>query len=400
MSLSVSEKAKAVKPSSTLSITAKANALKAQGLDLVGFTAGEPDFETPAHIKEAAIRAIQENFTRYTTVAGIPELREAISVKFEQFNHLHYTAEQIVVSNGGKHSLKNIFTAILNPGDEVIIPAPYWLSYPEIVKLEGGVPVFLYSTPEKQYKVSAEQIKQAITPRTKAVILNSPNNPTGMVYSREELEAIAKVVVEADIYCISDEIYENLIYDGKAHVSMASLDPAIYARTITMSGLAKGYSMTGWRVGYTGSSLELARLMAGVQSHQTSNINSIAQKAAVAAFTGPQDTVDEMCRAFAARRDYIWERIQHIPHMQALKPEGAFYLFVNVGEVLNRMYKGQKVGDGATLAKILLEDFHVVVVPCADFGFADHIRLSYAISMEQIKKGMDRIAAFAETLTE
>ncbi len=394
MALTLSKKAQAVKPSSTLAITAKANELKAKGLDVVGFGAGEPDFNTPENICDAAIHAIHAGFTKYTPAAGTVELKQAICKKFETFNKLHYEPNQIVVSNGGKHSLTNIFSAILNPGDEVIIPAPFWLSYPEIVRLADGVPVIVRCGKEQGYKMTAEQLAAACTENTKAVVLNTPNNPTGMIYTREELEALAKVIVEKDIYCVADEMYENLIYEGYEAVSIASLNEEIYKRTITCSGVAKSYAMTGWRIGYTGSSAEIAKLMGSVQSHQTSNPNSIAQKATVEALLGPQDTVQEMNKEFDKRRIYMYERVAKMDLVDALKPLGAFYVFIDVSRLLAKSYKGEKIGDVSKLAKILIEDYMTAVIPCADFGFDDHIRLSYAISMEQIKKGLDRIEQF------
>ena len=394
MALTLSRKAQAVKPSSTLAITAKANELKAKGLDVVGFGAGEPDFNTPENICDAAIHAIHAGFTKYTPAAGTVELKQAICKKFETFNKLHYEPNQIVVSNGGKHSLTNIFSAILNPGDEVIIPAPFWLSYPEIVRLADGVPVIVRCGKEQGYKMTAEQLAAACTENTKAVVLNTPNNPTGMIYTREELEALAKVIVEKDIYCVADEMYENLIYEGYEAVSIASLNEEIYKRTITCSGVAKSYAMTGWRIGYTGSSAEIAKLMGSVQSHQTSNPNSIAQKATVEALLGPQDTVQEMNKEFDKRRIYMYERVSKMDLVDALKPLGAFYVFIDVSKLLEKSYKGEKIGDVSKLAKILIEDYMTAVIPCADFGFDDHIRLSYAISMEQIKKGLDRIEQF------
>ncbi len=394
MALTLSKKAQAVKPSSTLAITAKANELKAKGLDVVGFGAGEPDFNTPANICDAAISAIHAGFTKYTPAAGTVELKQAICKKFETFNKLHYEPNQIVVSNGGKHSLTNIFSAILNPGDEVIIPAPFWLSYPEIVRLADGVPVIVRCGKEQGYKMTAEQLAAACTENTKAVVLNTPNNPTGMIYTREELEALAKVIVEKDIYCVADEMYENLIYEGYEAVSIASLNEEIYKRTITCSGVAKSYAMTGWRIGYTGSSAEIAKLMGSVQSHQTSNPNSIAQKATVEALLGPQDTVQEMNKEFDKRRIYMYERVAKMDLVDALKPLGAFYVFIDVSKLLEKSYKGEKIADVSKLAKILIEDYMTAVIPCADFGFDDHIRLSYAISMEQIKKGLDRIEQF------
>ena len=361
MSLELSKKAAAVKPSSTLAITAKAKELRAQGKDVVGFGAGEPDFNTPQNICDAAIAAINDGFTKYTPASGINELKEAISKKFKAFNHLDYAPDQIVISNGGKHSLTNIFTVLLNPGDEVIIPAPFWLSYPEIVKLAGGVPVIITTT-------------------------------------KEELRAIAKVVVEKDIYVVADEMYENLVYGEQKHISIASFGKDIYDRTITCSGLAKSYAMTGWRIGYTGSSKEIAKMMGSVQSHQTSNPNSIAQKAAVEALTGPQDSVVKMHAEFDKRRKYMYERICKMPLVSTIEPMGAFYVFVDASEVLGKKYKDTVVESVAQMAEILINDYNTAVVPCADFGFEKHLRLSYAISIEQIEKGLDRIESFLNDL--
>ena len=398
MALTLSRKAAQVKPSSTLAITAKAKELRAEGIDVVGFGAGEPDFNTPENINEAAIAAIKSGFTKYTPASGIAELKKAVSRKFEEFNGLHYGTDQIVISNGGKHSLTNIFQAIMNPGDEVIIPAPYWLTYPEIVKLCDGVPVYVYGTKDFGYKVTARQIENVVTDKTKAVILNTPNNPTGMVYSEGELRAIADVAVKKDIYVVADEMYENLIYGDKKHVSIASLGEEIYKRTITCSGLSKSYSMTGWRIGYTGSSVEIARLMGSIQSHQTSNPNSIAQKAALEALRGPQDAVTAMREEFDQRRKYMYERVSQMPLVDALEPEGAFYTFVDFTDVLEKSYKGVRIGTASRVAEILIEDYKVAVVPCQDFGFDNFVRLSYAISMEDIKKGLDRIEEFVSSL--
>ena len=398
MSLELSKKAAAVKPSSTLAITAKAKELKAQGKDVVGFGAGEPDFNTPENICNAAIDAIKSGFTKYTPASGTNELKEAISKKFKSFNNLDYAPDQIVISNGGKHSLTNIFTALINPGDEVIIPAPFWLSYPEIVKLAGGVPVIVKTTKEQNYKLTVDDLKAAITDKTKALVLNTPNNPTGMLYTEEELRAIAEVVVANDFYVVADEMYENLVYGEQKHVSIASLGKDIYDRTITCSGVAKSYAMTGWRIGYTGSSKEIAKMMGSVQSHQTSNPNSIAQKATVEALNGPQDSVAAMHDEFDKRRKYMYERIQKMPLVSCIEPMGAFYVFVDAGEVLDKSYKGEKVGTVARMAEMLINEYNTAVVPCADFGFDDHLRLSYAISIEQIEKGLDRIESFLKGL--
>lgn len=394
MSLELSKKAAAVKPSSTLAITAKAKELKAQGKDVVGFGAGEPDFNTPENICEAAIKAIKDGFTKYTPASGTNELKAAISKKFKEFNGLDYDTDQIVISNGGKHSLTNIFTALINPGDEVIIPAPFWLSYPEIVKLAGGVPVIVTTTKEQNFKLTAEALAAAVTDKTKALVLNTPNNPTGMLYMEEELRAIAKVAVEKDFYVVADEMYEMLVYGEQKHISIASLGKDIYDRTITCSGLAKSYAMTGWRIGYTGSSKEIAKMMGSVQSHQTSNPNSIAQKAAVEALTGPQDSVEKMHAEFDKRRKYMYKRICDMDLLDTLEPMGAFYVFVDGSAVLGKSYKGTKIESVPQMADILINEYNTAIVPCADFGFPDCFRLSYAISIEQIEKGLDRIEKF------
>ena len=398
MSLSLSQKAMGVKPSSTLAITAKAKELKKSGVDVVDFGAGEPDFNTPKNICDAAIKAIETGFTKYTPASGTNELKAAISKKFRDFNGLDYAPEQIVVSNGGKHALTNIFNAIINEGDEVIIPAPYWLSYPEMVKLAGGVPVFVFGTKENGYKITAEQLEKAVNEKTKALVLNSPNNPTGMVYSKKELQAIADVVVKHDFYVISDEMYENLIYGSEKHISIASLGDEIYKRTITCSGLSKSYAMTGWRIGYTGSSVEIAKLMSAMQSHLTSNPNSIAQFASCEALNGPQDDVEKMKKEFDRRRAYMYDRVKAMPYVDVSKPQGAFYVFIDMSKALELSYKGEKLETASKLAQCLLNDYAVAVIPCADFGFPNHIRLSYAISIGQIEKGLGRIEEFLKEL--
>lgn len=395
----LSRKASSVKPSSTLAITAKAKALKAEGVDVVGFGAGEPDFNTPENICNAAIAAITDGFTKYTPASGTDELKKAICKKFETFNHLHYDPNQIVISNGGKHSLTNIFTVLLNPQDEVIIPAPYWLSYPEIVRLADGVPVFVETTAEQNYKITAEQVAAACTDKTKALVLNTPNNPTGMLYTKEELEAIAKVVVEKDIFVVADEMYENLVYGNQEHISIASFNEEIYKRTITCSGVSKSYAMTGWRIGYTGSTPEIAKMMGSVQSHQTSNPNSIAQKATVEALTGDQSTVSFMNEEFNKRRIYMYERLCKMPYVSTIEPQGAFYVFVDISDVLEKSYQGEKIETVEKIGEILINDYSVAVIPCRDFGYPDHIRLSYAISIEQIQKGLDRIEEFLNALS-
>lgn len=398
MSLELSRKAQNVKPSSTLAITARAKELKGMGIDVVGFGAGEPDYNTPDNINDAAIEAIKAGFTKYTPASGTNELKKAVCNKFKEFNNITYNENQIVISNGGKHSLTNIFQAILNPGDEVIIQTPYWLSYPEIVKLAGGTPVFVDTTKENNFKITPDQLAAACNDNTKAFILNSPSNPTGVVYNRAELEAIAKVIVEKDIYVVSDEMYEYLTYDGAEHVSIASLNEEIYKRTITCSGVSKSYSMTGWRIGYTGSSLEIAKYMSSIQSHQTSNPNSIAQVAATEAINGPQDALAKMREEFNIRRKYIIDRVNNIPYLDATSPQGAFYIFVDCSKALEKSYKGQQIKTTSKLAEILINEYNVAVVPCLDFGSPNYIRLSYATSIKDIEKGMDRIQKLMEAL--
>ena len=399
MALTLSKKAQAVKPSSTLAITAKAKELRAQGIDVVGFVAGEPDFNTPDNINKAAKAAIDAGFTKYTPVSGIIELKKAIADKFASFNKLKYEPDQIVVSNGGKHSLTNAITAIANPGDEFMIPAPYWLSYPEMVKLADAVPVAVTTKKENGYKVTVEELEAAYTDKTKALILNTPNNPTGSVYTEEELRAIADFVIEKDIFVIADEMYEYLIYGDKTHVSIASFNDEIYKRTITCSGLSKSYAMTGWRIGYAAAPIEIAKLMSSVQSHQASNPNSIAQKAAYEAITGPQDTVKDMVAEFEARSVYLYDAISKMPYLDCIKPDGAFYAFVDCSALVGKKYKGEEIKNAADIGKILIEDYNVAVIPCDDFGIANHIRLSYAISMVQIKEGVKRINKFLAALS-
>lgn len=397
--MELSRRAERIKPSSTLAISAKASELKSQGFDIVGFGVGEPDFETPEHIKEAGIKAIKDGFTRYTPASGITELRKAVAKKLKDDNGLDYDFTQIIISNGAKHALINAFMAILNEGDEVIIPAPYWLSYSEIVNIAGGVPVIVKTKKENNYMLTREELNSAYTDKTKALVIVSPSNPTGMVSSIDDLKMIADFAVEKDIIVIADEIYEKLIYDeDKKHISLASLGKEIYDRTIIINGVSKSYAMTGWRIGYTASNPKIAKLIGSLQSHMTSNPNSIAQKATLAAIEGPQDCVKEMCVEFKKRRDYIFEREEKIPFITALKPEGAFYLFIDVSGLYGKKYEGVEINSAADMADLLIEKKLVAVVPCADFGMPDHIRLSYATSLEMIKKGMDRIEEFVNEL--
>lgn len=397
--MELSKRAMSIKASTTMAISSKAAELKAAGLDVVSFGAGEPDFNTPAHIGQAGIDAIHNGQTRYTPAAGLPELRKAVCDKLKKDNGLEYEPAQVIISNGAKHSLINTFMAILNEGDEVIIPAPFWLSYSEMVRIAGGVPVIIHTKKENKFMMTKEELENAYTEKTKAVVLTSPSNPTGQVMGKADLEMIAAFAISHDILVVSDEIYEKLIYDeGKHHISIASLSKEIYDRTIVINGVSKSYAMTGWRIGYAAAPLPIAKLMASLQSHMASNPNTIAQMATIAALNGPQDCVAEMCVEFKKRRDYIFEREEAIPLLSALKPEGAFYLFVDVSGTYGKSYEGQEIKTAADFASILLDQKYVAVVPCADFGMPDYIRLSYATSMELIKKGMDRIEEMVKEL--
>ncbi len=397
--MELSKRAMSIKASTTMAISSKAAELKAAGLDVVSFGAGEPDFNTPAHIGQAGIDAIHNGQTRYTPAAGLPELRKAVCDKLKKDNGLEYEPAQVIISNGAKHSLINTFMAILNEGDEVIIPAPFWLSYSEMVRIAGGVPVIIHTKKENKFMLTKEELENAYTEKTKAVVLTSPSNPTGQVMGKADLEMIAAFAISHDILVVSDEIYEKLIYDeGKHHISIASLSKEIYDRTIVINGVSKSYAMTGWRIGYAAAPLQIAKLMASLQSHMASNPNTIAQMATIAALNGPQDCVAEMCVEFKKRRDYIFEREEAIPLLSALKPEGAFYLFVDVSGTYGKSYAGQEIKTAADFASILLDQKYVAVVPCADFGMPDYIRLSYATSMELIKKGMDRIEEMVKEL--
>lgn len=395
----LSNKSLSISPSPTLAIDAKAKQMKSEGIDVIGFGAGEPDFDTPAHIKEAAICAIRDGFTKYTPVAGALDLQKAICQKFLQDNGLTYHPAEIVVSNGAKHSLTNVFGALLNPGDEVIIPAPYWVSYSEIVKLNDGVPVIVPTKPANNFKITTEELAGALTSKTKAILLNSPNNPTGQVYSRAELQDVADFAVEHHLYVVSDEIYEKLIYGQHQHVSIASLNEKIKDLTIVVNGVSKTYSMTGWRIGYTASNAAIAKVMGSVQSHATSNANSVAQKAAVAALTGPQACVEEMKIAFAKRRDTMVEKITAIPALSCIEPTGAFYVFMDVSRLFGKPHQGRVIDSSDTFAALLLESANVAVVPGTGFGAPAYVRLSYALSMEQVLAGMNRIEQFITGLT-
>ena len=381
----ISRRAASLTPSLTLAIDAKAKQMKADGLDVVGFGAGEPDFPTPAHIVEAAIQALRDGFTKYTPSSGIAELRQAAADKFKRDNGLDYKPSQIIISCGGKHSCCNVILATCNPGDEVIIPAPYWLSYPEMVRLAEATPVIIKTTDQTEFKITAGQLRAAITPRTRLFILNSPSNPTGSLYSREEIRALGDVCLEKGVQIMSDEIYEKLVYDGAEHVSVASFSPQHQQNTIIVHGLAKAYSMTGWRIGLTAAPAAVAKAIDAIQSHSTSNPTSFAQKGAVAALNGPQDHLPVWLAEFARRRAYAWKRLNSIPGLSCVNAKGAFYLFPNIS---------QTGLDSLEFCAQLLETQKVAAVPGTAFGAGDYIRISYATSMENIEKGLDRIEKF------
>ena len=392
--MNLSKKANSISPSITLEITGKANELKAQGVNVMSFAAGEPDFNTPKNIIEAAIKAMDDGYTKYTKTSGIVELRKAICKKLHQENNLNYSEEQIVVSTGAKQCLANTFLAILNKGDEVILQNPCWVSYTELIKLADGVPVIVNCDENDGYKLSAKNIEKAVTSKTKAILLNSPHNPTGIVYNKNELEEIAQIAKKYNLIIISDEIYEKLIYDGEEHVSIASLSEDAYERTIVINGLSKTYAMTGWRVGYTASSAKLAKIMSSVQSHMTSNVCSISQYAALEALTGPQDSINMMKNAFEERRNFMMKKLEEIDEVSFIKPQGAFYIMVNITYFIGKSINGVKINNSIEFAKMLLEEEKVAVIPGAAFGLENFIRLSCATSMEVIEEGLDRIKSF------
>jgi aspartate aminotransferase len=373
----------------TLTIDSKAKQLKAEGQDVVGFGAGEPDFDTPQHIKDAAIKALSDGFTKYTPASGIPELRQAIADKFKRENGLDYKASQVIVSCGGKHSCFNVILATCEEGDEVLIPAPYWLSYPEMVKLAGATPVTLQTTDKTEFKVTPAQLRAAITPRTRLFILNSPSNPTGSVYSPDEIKALGDICVEKHVLIMSDEIYEHLLYDGAKHQSVAGFSQAHYDHTIVVHGFAKAWSMTGWRLGFLAAPEPIAKAIDAIQSHSTSNPTSFAQKGAVAALTGPQDHLQGWLAEFNRRRTFAWQKLNSIPGISCVNAKGAFYLFPNIAKT--------GLSSSAFCAR-LLETEKVAAVPGIAFGADDCIRLSYATSMPNIEKGLDRIDRFCRSL--
>lgn len=374
-----------VPPSLTLAVSAKAKAMKAEGLDVCSFSAGEPDFDTPEHIKAAAKQALDAGKTKYGPATGEPKLRAAIAGKLQKENGLSYETQNIIVTNGGKHSLFNLMLALIEGGDEVIIPAPYWVSYPEMVKLAGGEPVIVSTEAATGYKITPERLRQAITPKTKLFVLNSPSNPTGMVYSPAEIKALAEVIVEKDILVVSDEIYEKILYDGAEHLSIGSLNPEIFKRTIISNGFAKAFSMTGWRIGYLAAPVELVKATNIIQSHSTSNVCTFAQYGAIAALESPLDCVEEMRQAFAKRRQVIYDLVNAMPGISCTKPDGAFYIFADISKV---------AADSLEFCNALLEEQQVAVVPGVAFGAEGHIRISYATDLPTIEKGMARLEKF------
>lgn len=396
--MDLSNKAKQINPSITLEITAKAKALKESGVDVVSFSAGEPDFNTPENIINAAIRAMQEGKTKYTPTSGILDLRRAICSKFKNDNDLLYKPSQIVVSTGAKQSLANTFLSILNKGDEVIIPIPYWVSYPELVKLADGIPILVNNLKENDYKYRMDDLRKAVTNKTKAILLNSPNNPTGSIYSKEELVEIAKFAKENDLIIISDEIYEKLIYDENKHISIATVSEDAYKRTIVINGLSKSYAMTGWRIGYSACGEEIAKLMNSIQSHVTSNINSISQYAAIEALNGPQDSLEEMIQEFKYRRNYMVQRLDKIENISYIMPRGAFYIMVNIGNYFGKSISGNVINSSLDFSKNILDEEKVALIPGIAFGLDDYIRLSYATSMETIEEGLNRIENYLKKL--
>jgi aspartate aminotransferase len=397
--MKIAKRMEQIKPSPTLAVSAKAAAMKAEGIDVIGFGAGEPDFDTPDHIKQAAIAAIEAGFTKYTPAGGTPELKKTVAAKLQRDNSLEYNNTEILISCGAKHSLYNAFQALLNEGDEIIIPAPYWVSYPDMAYLAGAVPVIIETSDLSGFKVDPEQVRAAITPRTRAFVLNSPSNPTGAAYSEIELKALADVFLGTDIMVISDEIYESLTYDGFKSSSIVTVEPRLREQALVINGVSKTYSMTGWRIGYAAGPAEIIKAMTNIQSQSTSNPTSIAQKAAVAALNGPQDCIAEMLQAFDKRRTYMVERLNAIEGFSCFMPNGAFYTFPTVAGVYGKKSGSTVINGSDDLAAALLETARVAVVAGSAFGADACIRLSYAISHENIEKGLDRIEEFVKKLT-
>jgi len=389
--MSVSRRVAAIKPSPTLAMNAKALAMRQEGIDVISFGVGEPDFNTPKHICEAAVKAMEEGYTRYTAVGGMPELKDAVIDKFKKDNGLDYEREEVMISCGGKHVLYNLAQAFLNPGDEVIIPAPYWVSYPPIVILAGATPVIVETKESDDFKLSAEALEKAITPRTKLLVLNSPSNPTGSVYTRSELNALADVVARHDVFVVSDEIYEKLLFDDAPFQSIAQVGKVLKERTFIVNGVSKTYAMTGWRIGYVAGPRQIVAAMTKIQSQSTSNPNSIAQKAAIAALMGPQNSIHEMLEAFDERRRYLVTRLNAMPGVHCNMPRGAFYAFANFRTYFGKKCDGKTIEGSADLCEFLLTNARVAMVPGIAFGADDFIRFSYATGIDVIDEGLNRI---------
>lgn len=390
----VSKIAEAVRASTTLAVDSLAKQMKADGLDVVGFGTGEPDFNTPDNINMAGIKAICDGKTKYTPAAGIIPLRKAIAQRLKEDCGVDYDYTQIVVASGAKHSVYIALAAITNPGDEIIIPAPFWVSYYEMVRMVGGTPVIVEAGEEQDFKITAEQLEAAITDKTKCIMLNNPSNPTGMIYSKDELSAIADVCVKHDLYILADEIYYQLIYDGIEFTSIASLGEDVKERTLLINGVSKSYAMTGWRVGYCAANKTLAKIMSNFLSHSTGAPSTISQWASVEALTGPQEGIEAMRLAFLERRDYIVKRINSIPGVSCIKPNGAFYVMMNIEKLVGKTLGGKLIENDDDFAVALLEKALVAVVPCSGFGMKNFVRWSYAASMENIEKGLDRLEKF------
>ncbi|MGE5680503.1 MAG: pyridoxal phosphate-dependent aminotransferase [Bacillota bacterium] len=387
----LAKRIKEIETSTTMKIAGKALSMKARGEDVIDFSVGEPDFPTPARIKQAAMRAIEKNYTKYTVNDGMIELRNAIAEKFFRDNGLKYAHNEIIVSNGAKQALFNIVMSVVDTGDEVIIPAPYYVSYPEMVKLAGGKPVIVSTRESNGFKLTADELKAAITSKTKALIICTPSNPTGLVYHQDEISALAKVVEESGIFVISDEVYEKLTYDNIKFASFASAGENIKSKTAVINGVSKAYAMTGWRIGYAAAPEEIIRSASKIQSHNTSGASSISQYASLEALTGPQDDVYEMLKEFENRRNYIYSRVTEAEAINCVKPQGAFYIFPNISACIGLKYKGREIKSSFELADFLLEESKVALVPGEAFGSGDHIRISYSTSMKNIEEGMDRI---------
>jgi aspartate aminotransferase len=393
MEIKLAKRVGTLTPSTTLAITAKAKEMKAQGIDVIGLGAGEPDFNTPQHIIDAAVKSMEAGLTKYTPSGGLPALKKEVAAKLKRDQGLDYEAKEIIVTNGAKHALYTLFQVILDEGDEVIIPIPYWVSYPEQVKLAGGTPVYINGAEANDFKITPEQLREAATNRTKAVIINSPSNPTGMIYSKEELEALGKVCLELGILIVSDEIYEKLVYGGHTHVSIAELSPELKEQTIIINGVSKSHSMTGWRIGYAAGNSEIISAMTDLASHSTSNPTSNAQYATIAAYAESQEPVEAMRQAFEERLDIVHRKLVEIPGVSCIKPQGAFYLFPNVSEAA--AISGCK--DVDELVDKLLTEANVAVVPGSGFGAPDYIRLSYATSLDLLEAAVDRIKNYIES---